>query len=289
MSVGDGRCDDAYNLEACMWDGGDCCQETCSNANYDCGVAGFTCRPNAVYQYRNRNPLFLSSDIDMSAFRALFAWAKAKLAKGCEPLHGESLSYNEWLDLLRAFNRGTVLHLKGKGDKCRDCEGGNMCGPDITELCARPGSYNAHGNIDRALFVHEMMHTAGYFHHSYKTEETEEWGECNAIGSWYDSCSGDRCKIHAGSCTTHWHEGCTTHWHEGSQSCGFLGLGCQARCVKARYSMTAAERARRLVHARMARREVCGPVSRASRLPDSIEGRTCFALGPRWGSVRLFD
>ncbi|KAL9184328.1 hypothetical protein ACHAXT_002414 [Thalassiosira profunda] len=44
--IGDGRCDDGvevYNSEACNWDGGDCCQETCDQtyAHFQCGDPEF--------------------------------------------------------------------------------------------------------------------------------------------------------------------------------------------------------------------------------------------------------
>ena len=36
--VGDGYCDDPkYNKEACDWDGGDCCEDTCVSESYTCG------------------------------------------------------------------------------------------------------------------------------------------------------------------------------------------------------------------------------------------------------------
>ena len=44
--IGDGRCDagvEMYNSEACNWDGGDCCAETCNQlyAHYNCGDSAF--------------------------------------------------------------------------------------------------------------------------------------------------------------------------------------------------------------------------------------------------------
>ena len=54
--VGDGFCDaeGGYNTAACSWDGGDCCESTCTlgdvNRTYQCGVhVGYTCEdPNAT-------------------------------------------------------------------------------------------------------------------------------------------------------------------------------------------------------------------------------------------------
>lgn len=45
----DGLCDSEYNTEECVWDGGDCCESTCSlNAIYECGRVGYDCQdPNA--------------------------------------------------------------------------------------------------------------------------------------------------------------------------------------------------------------------------------------------------
>jgi len=47
--IGDGYCDAApYNTEACGWDGGDCCECTCTDGAYTCGYVGYNCLdPNA--------------------------------------------------------------------------------------------------------------------------------------------------------------------------------------------------------------------------------------------------
>ncbi len=44
--LGDGYCDsvqDGYNTEACGYDGGDCCESTCQDGDYDCGTNDFIC------------------------------------------------------------------------------------------------------------------------------------------------------------------------------------------------------------------------------------------------------
>lgn len=52
--IGDGICQDSlggcYNTAICNWDGGDCCEDTCSSKTYvDCGHDGFACRdPNST-------------------------------------------------------------------------------------------------------------------------------------------------------------------------------------------------------------------------------------------------
>jgi len=53
--IGDGGCDPDYNTEACGWDGGDCCKETCDDeyGYYKCGrdAQPFDCRdPNIIYR-----------------------------------------------------------------------------------------------------------------------------------------------------------------------------------------------------------------------------------------------
>jgi len=49
---GDGYCDELlgdFNTWACGWDGGDCCNSTCVDDLYTCGVVGFNCKdPNAT-------------------------------------------------------------------------------------------------------------------------------------------------------------------------------------------------------------------------------------------------
>lgn len=45
--IGDGKCDPKYNTEACRWDGGDCCKESCHEefSFYPCGsgMQSFVC------------------------------------------------------------------------------------------------------------------------------------------------------------------------------------------------------------------------------------------------------
>jgi len=53
--IGDGGCDPDYNTEACGWDGGDCCKETCDEelGYYECGrdAQPFDCKdPNIIYR-----------------------------------------------------------------------------------------------------------------------------------------------------------------------------------------------------------------------------------------------
>lgn len=52
--VGDGYCDSGesnHNTRSCNWDGGDCCEATCtSGRTYGCGVNGFDCRAPADEQ-----------------------------------------------------------------------------------------------------------------------------------------------------------------------------------------------------------------------------------------------
>ena len=49
--VGDGWCDSegGYNTEACGWDGGDCCESTCVDGAFECGV-------NAPYDCQDPSP-----------------------------------------------------------------------------------------------------------------------------------------------------------------------------------------------------------------------------------------
>ena len=45
--LGDAYCDDTllYNVAACNWDGGDCCESSCiSNDYYSCGTPGYSCQ-----------------------------------------------------------------------------------------------------------------------------------------------------------------------------------------------------------------------------------------------------
>lgn len=55
--LGDGHCDEMvgdYNIQACGWDGGDCCNSTCiDSTNYTCGVVGYNCRDIEATDYHN--------------------------------------------------------------------------------------------------------------------------------------------------------------------------------------------------------------------------------------------
>ncbi len=41
--VGDGECDSVTNTKECQYDGGDCCERTCVDSTYRCGVNGYNC------------------------------------------------------------------------------------------------------------------------------------------------------------------------------------------------------------------------------------------------------
>ncbi len=56
--IGDGGCDEEFNTQACGWDGGDCCQESCDTefAYYECGreEQPFKCLdPNIIHQFHS--------------------------------------------------------------------------------------------------------------------------------------------------------------------------------------------------------------------------------------------
>lgn len=55
--VGDGVCDAIFNVAACAWDGGDCCQQTCSpNAAYTCGSQGYNCLQPGITSFPSLSP-----------------------------------------------------------------------------------------------------------------------------------------------------------------------------------------------------------------------------------------
>ena len=41
--ISDGRCTATANTEACLWDGGDCCECTCVDGDFSCGESGYDC------------------------------------------------------------------------------------------------------------------------------------------------------------------------------------------------------------------------------------------------------
>ena len=48
-SIGNGWCDERNNIPECAYDGGDCCESTCINARYPCGVlAEYNCQDLSV-------------------------------------------------------------------------------------------------------------------------------------------------------------------------------------------------------------------------------------------------
>ena len=42
-NVSDGQCNEETNTAVCDWDGGDCCECTCTNSTFSCGEAGYSC------------------------------------------------------------------------------------------------------------------------------------------------------------------------------------------------------------------------------------------------------
>eukprot|EP00041_Stephanoeca_diplocostata_P039831 m.1637953 g.1637953 ORF g.1637953 m.1637953 type:complete len:382 (-) comp26472_c0_seq1:273-1418(-) len=49
--IADGYCDPGCNDALHSWDGGDCCEDTCVDAAYDCGVNGFDCKSISSDKY----------------------------------------------------------------------------------------------------------------------------------------------------------------------------------------------------------------------------------------------
>ena len=49
--IGDGYCDSDSNSAACDWDGGDCCESTCAESVYACGVVAYTCADPSATDY----------------------------------------------------------------------------------------------------------------------------------------------------------------------------------------------------------------------------------------------
>lgn len=49
--VSDGYCDVDCNTARDGWDGGDCCEDTCEDADYDCGYNGYDCQGPVVSRY----------------------------------------------------------------------------------------------------------------------------------------------------------------------------------------------------------------------------------------------
>ena len=42
--IGDGYCDSSTNSAACGWDGGDCCESTCVDSTFSCGIVAYICQ-----------------------------------------------------------------------------------------------------------------------------------------------------------------------------------------------------------------------------------------------------
>lgn len=61
--IGDGWCDTfgGYNIEACNWDGGDCCVQSCVSADVQCGINGYQCLDPNQTPYPTPSPTFIPS------------------------------------------------------------------------------------------------------------------------------------------------------------------------------------------------------------------------------------
>ena len=83
--IGDGRCDagvEMYNSEACTWDGGDCCVETCNQvySHYDCG------------NYDCQNPDFATPGTQSPSKSPTSSPIKASLSPTTSPVAPKSLA-----------------------------------------------------------------------------------------------------------------------------------------------------------------------------------------------------
>lgn len=54
--ISDGYCDEMNNNEGCGFDGGDCCECTCIDSDYDCGIVGFECEDPSIDCYEEVLP-----------------------------------------------------------------------------------------------------------------------------------------------------------------------------------------------------------------------------------------
>ena len=83
------RCDEENNHESCEWDGGDCCEESCVDGSYTCGVGTgnvFDCQdpdpsiaaqPSAAPTERTYHPT--TSMIDVANYTYYYAYDDCKL------------------------------------------------------------------------------------------------------------------------------------------------------------------------------------------------------------------
>lgn len=72
--MGDGRCDEEYNTQACGFDGGDCCECTCWDNEFSCGATGYHCVDPAA-----------SCDMPGSVFRSLDTLARGSSSPTSSP------------------------------------------------------------------------------------------------------------------------------------------------------------------------------------------------------------
>jgi len=114
--IGDGYCDKTggYNTAECSWDGGDCCQDTCSDGMYNCGHNDFDCKQQQkhsqyafAHRVNNKNNIQSALDGGISGVECDIIWSKSR-SKWVVQHDTPNLSHagptlSEWLDKLSAL------------------------------------------------------------------------------------------------------------------------------------------------------------------------------------------
>lgn len=224
--LGDGNCDGGlYNTAECNYDGGDCCEAECRPAKHECGTSGYQCLGARIaakvgYSFKcSRDKLIQFSDY-LNLLRDELTMGRSMFSARCTQLKEE-----EHNNYAQAFNLGIELQYNAAVRSAAAEVSGPIFFMDCTLWDTEIGS-----DWFGALVSHEMGHTAGYSHPSFKLDYIQFDSECENIGA--DLCPG-HCKLASSACQN--------HMMHGSQFCGFAG--CKTTCVHADYCFSMPERA----------------------------------------------
>ena len=172
-SIGDGFCDNLdYNNEACNWDGGDCCAQTCVSNIYECGSYNCLDPRYAPTQPPTNVPTQLSATTNAPSTTPTIT---PSLYPSSSPTTSCLIDNPEWIG-------NGFCNFDANNEDC-DWDGGDCCAESCVDgklICGEEGPFNcldpryavkicpqfvsfddAHGSYD--LWLSSFIKFEGYF------------------------------------------------------------------------------------------------------------------------------